>query len=80
MRIIIRYSLDNGPIEPTIRNKANKALNSRGIKSVRRKTGVFEANDLDLETITLGVAEALTELSKGSKAKLDHFWMYIDKK
>jgi hypothetical protein len=80
VRIIIRFSLD-GDDDGALRARLGDILKRNGL-TVRKGTGLYEGSIQKVNFVVLGanLAAFWEELNNSSKGKLDHFWMYVDKK
>jgi hypothetical protein len=78
MRVIIRFSIDND--HGDLSSKLKSILKRNHLKK-QRGTGTYEGSDPDVNIDSLKVAldEFLDKIKEQKEAKLDHFWMYVDK-
>jgi hypothetical protein len=78
MRVIIRFSLD-GDTNSKLRNKLNAVLKKHGI-TLRKRTGTYEGIGIDAFEIEQAMVEFWSKAQTLSPTKIDHFWMYTDKR
>jgi hypothetical protein len=78
MRVIIRFSLDDDK-NSKLRSKLNAVLRKYGI-TLRLRTGTYEGIDIGTVEIEQAMIEFWSKAQTLYPAKIDHFWMYADKK
>jgi hypothetical protein len=78
VRVIIRFSLDGdkGGLTTVLGNVLNK-----GGLPKKKRTGTYEgSHDVSISSLKSMMDSFWDKLEGQKKAKLDHFWMYVDKK
>jgi hypothetical protein len=78
-RVILRFSLNNDS-GSSLRNQVVPTLEAAGL--TKSKTGTWESDNISLLAASQLLGNALGQISDAeltSGARLDHFWIYIDR-
>jgi len=79
MRVIIRFSLDGD--DGTLTSALASVLKRNGFPK-KSRTGSYEGSDrnVGIDSLRTGLDEFWERIQGQKRAKLDHFWMYVDKR
>jgi len=78
MRVIVRFSLDGDHGNLT---SALATILKRGGLPKKKRTGTYEGSeDVSISSLKSTLDDFWDKIEGQTEAKLDHFWMYVDKR
>jgi len=78
MRVIIRFSLDDDTNRQPLRVSLKEALGNNGIALKAKQTSVYEGDGITLSRLQDALNKFWKECSRHRRARIDHFWMYVE--